>query len=43
MVEVLADNLHLHSAVMAVEMATFSLIIEQAMAVAEIDVFGDSV
>ena len=43
MVEMVADNLHFNSAVMAVEMATFALIVEQAMTVAEIDVFGDSV
>jgi hypothetical protein len=43
MVETFADNLHFNSAVVAVEMATFPLIVEQAMAVAEIDVLGDSV
>ena len=43
MVEMFADNLHFNSAVVAVEMATFPLIVEQAMAVAEIDVLGDSV
>lgn len=43
MVQMLADNLHFNSAVVAVEMTTFPLIIEQAMAVAEIDVFCDSV
>jgi len=43
MVEMLADNLHFNSAVVAVEMTTLPLIVEQAMAVAEIDVFSDSV
>ena len=43
MVEMFADNLHFNSAVVAVEMATFPLIVEQAMAVAEIDMLGDSV
>ena len=43
MVEMLADNLYFNSAVVAVEMTTFPLIVEQAMAVAEIDVFSDSV
>ena len=43
MVETLAGDLHFNSAVVAVEMATFPLIVEQAMAVAEIDVLGDSV
>lgn len=43
MVEMLAGNLYFNSAVVAVEMPTFPLIVEQAMAVAEIDVFSDSV
>ena len=42
-VEMPADNLHFNSAVVAVEIATFSLVVEQAVAVAEIDVLGDSV
>jgi hypothetical protein len=39
----LADNFHFNPAVVAVEMTTLSLVVEQAMAVAEIDVLGDSV
>ena len=42
-VQVLADNLHFNPAVVTVEMTTLSLVVEQAMAVAEIDVLGDSV
>jgi hypothetical protein len=38
-----AENLHFNSAVVAVEITALPLIVEQAMAVAEIDVLGDSV
>ena len=42
-VQMIADNFHFNSAVVAVEMTTLPLVVEQAMAVAEIDVLGDSV
>lgn len=42
-VQLLADNLHFNFAVVAVKMTTFPLVVEQPMAVAEINVFSDSV
>ena len=42
-VQMVAGDLHFNPAVVAVEVTAFPLIVEQAMAVAEIDVFSDSV
>ena len=42
-VQMIADNFNFNFAVVAVEMTTLPLVVEQAMAVAEIDVLGDSV
>ena len=43
MVKIFADNVYFHPTVVSMEVAALTFIVEQAMAVAEIDMFGDFV
>jgi hypothetical protein len=43
MVKIFADNVYFHPTVVSMEVAALTFIVEQAMAVAELDMFGDFV